>query len=238
MKTSSRFSPTLTTTAAIIATLALVALPEARGSVSYSTSGSTYSQNFDSLPNTPENVSLGNSPIGWIDDTTTPGASQFSILGWYLYHPTLQAEGGANGHQRMRIGAGTASTGAFMSFGASGSTERALGDIGSNTLTPSPPTPPLDIYIGLRLRNDTAQTLTDFTLTYDGEQWRDGGNSVSGSPPQTMTFMWSTTATAINDPDTLFTPVALTFKARGVMLAAVARWMNAAVPVPRPAPLT
>lgn len=178
---------------------------QALGSQSYSTAGSTYSQSFDSLPNTPANVSLGNSPVGWIDDTTTPGASQFSILGWYLYHPTSQTEGGANGHQRVRIGAGTATTGAFMSFGASGSTERALGDIGSNTLTPTPPAAGTDIYIGLRLHNDTGVVLTDFTLTYDGEQWRDGGAATPVA--QTMSFGWSTTATAISDPNTSFTSV-------------------------------
>ncbi len=204
MKTLRLFSPAL----AITAGLMLGFLHQACGSVSYSTPGATYSQNFDSLPSAPENVSLGASPIGWVDDTTTPGASQFSILGWYLYHPTLQTEGGANGHQRMRIGPGSSNTGAFWSFGSSGSTERALGDIGSNTLTPTPPTPPLDIYMGLRLQNDTGVTLERFTLTYNGEQWRDGGTTTTGSLPQTMNFMWSTTATAINDPNDLFTPVA------------------------------
>ena len=103
MKTLRPLSRTLTISAAIVAALALGALRDARGSESYSIVGSPYSQNFDSLPNSPENTSLGSSPIGWIDDTTTPGASQFSILGWYLYHPTSQTEGGANGHQRMRI---------------------------------------------------------------------------------------------------------------------------------------
>jgi hypothetical protein len=192
-------------TFSIVAALAFATFHQACGSVSYSIVGSTYSQNFDSLPNTPPNTSLGNSPIGWIDDTTSPGTSQFSILGWYLYHPTQQAEGGANGHQRMRIGAGSANTGAFMSFGSSGSTDRALGDIGSNTLTPTPPTPPLDIYIGLRLRNDTAIPLHGFTLTYNGEEWRDGGATTPNA--QTMTFMYSLTATAINDPNSSFATV-------------------------------
>ena len=88
-----------------------------------------------------------------------------------------------------------------MSFGGAGSTERALGDVGSNTLAPVGG----DIYIGLRLRNDTGFYLTEFTLTYDGEQWRDGGDAVPNA--QTMTFMWSTAATSINDPNSLFTVV-------------------------------
>ena len=199
-------SPTLKIVAVVAASLALGSFHEARGSVSYLTPGSTYSQNFDSLPNTPLNQTLGNSPIGWIDDTTTPGTSQFSILGWYLYHPLSLAEGGANGHQRVRIGAGTANVGAFMSWGASGSTDRALGDLGSNTLAPATPAAGSDIYIGLRLRNDTGVTLDTFTLTYNGEQWRDGGATVPNA--QSMNFMWSTTATAISDPNSAFNPVA------------------------------
>jgi hypothetical protein len=196
-------------TTALTAAMALASSHQSRASITYSTAGSTYSQNFDSLPNTPQNVSLGASPIGWIDDTTAPGANQFSILGWYLYHPLVQAEGGANGHQRLRIGAGTANTGAFMSWGASASTDRALGDLGSNTLNPVSG-PGGDIYIGLRLSNNTGQILDSFTLSYNGEQWRDGGATTPTA--QTMSFTWSTTATAISDPNTSFTPAsALSF---------------------------
>src|SRR5438034_10805075 len=101
----------------------------APASIIYSTPGSTYAQNFDTRPNTPENVSLGNSPAGWQDDIASPGAGNFSIVGWYLFHPASLTEGGFTGHQRMRIGAGSATTGAFMSFGTSGSTERAMGSL-------------------------------------------------------------------------------------------------------------
>jgi len=201
MKTLRPVFRSLTLTAAIVATLALTALQEARGSESYSIVGSAYSQNFDSLPNSPQNTSLGATPIGWIDDTTAPGASQFSILGWYLYHPLPLSEGGANGNQRMRIGAGTVNVGGFMSWGASGATDRALGDLGSNTLAPVGG----DIYFGLRLRNDTGVALERFTLTYNGEQWRDGGAATPNA--QTMAFMYSTTATAISDPNSSFTMV-------------------------------
>ncbi len=187
-----------------VACLALSALTTAKAAVSYSTPGSTYSQNFDSLPNTPENTSLGSSPIGWTDDNAAPGAGNFSIVGWYLYHPLVLAEGGVNSHQRMRIGAGSANTGGFMSFGVSGSSDRALGDVGSNTLA-GPNSPTNSIWFGLRLSNDTGITLTDFTLSYDGEQWRDGGAATPVA--QTMNFMWSTTATAISDPNTAFTAV-------------------------------
>jgi hypothetical protein len=127
----------------------------ALASIAYTTPEAIYFQNFDSLPITPQDASLGNTSaaVGWIDDTVTPAAGQFSIPGWYLYHPLVLAEGGVNGHQRVRIGAGGVNTGAFMSYGVSGSTERALGDLGSTTLAANG----ADIYIGLRLRNDTAK---------------------------------------------------------------------------------
>jgi hypothetical protein len=199
MNTPRLLSRALTITVA----LTLGFLLEARGSVSYSSVGSTYSQNFDSLPNAPENVNLQTytTPSMWTDDNATPPSGQFSVLGWYLYHPTVQTEGGVNGHQRVRIGAGTANTGAFMSWGPSGNTDRALGDLGSNTLAPVGG----DIYLGLRLRNDTGVTLERFTLTYNGEQWRDGGAATPNA--QTMAFMYSTTATAISDPNSAFTTV-------------------------------
>ena len=125
-----------------IAVLAAVAFSShSRAAVIYSMPNATYSQNFDSLPITPANATLGATPAGWTDDNAAPAAGNFSIVGWYLYHPITQSEGGANGHQRMRIGAGTQNTGAFMSFGASGSTERALGDVGSTTLAANPVSP-------------------------------------------------------------------------------------------------
>jgi hypothetical protein len=170
---------------------------------SYSNPGSVYSENFDSLPTSPENSSLGASPAGWMDDTAAPGAGNHSIVGWYLYHPSTPTEGGFNSHQRMRIGAGTSTTGAFMSWGSSASSDRALGDLGANTLaSDSPASPELgNLYIGLRLRNETGQTLGSFTLGFAGEQWH--VSTIS----ETMTFGWSTAATAINDLPALFNDV-------------------------------
>jgi hypothetical protein len=171
----------------------LVVLPTAEAQVSYGAVDSIYAQNFDSLPNTPENATLGSTTAGWVDDTSSPGANQFSILGWYLLHPLTLTEGGASGNQRVRIGAGTANTGAFMSYGASGSTDRALGSLPSNALTPAGS----EVYFGLRLRNATGVTLESFTLSYTGEQWRDGGSATPAA--QTLTFGWSTSATGLTN---------------------------------------
>lgn len=186
--------PTLLASVAIAVLLA----PEVRAAVSYTTPGSTYQENFDSLPNTPVNTSIQGS-IPWTDDSTSTPTST-SLPGWYLYHPIEQTEGGANGHQRLRIGTGSANTGSFWSYGAASSTDRALGSLASNTMATNPLP---HMFIGLRLRNDTGSTLQQFTLSYNGEQWRDGGATTPNS--QNLDFMWSTSATTISDPDDAFT---------------------------------
>jgi hypothetical protein len=178
----------------------------ATAAVVYSTDGSTYSQDFDSLPNSPTNTSLGNTPSGWIDDTSSPGAGQFSIVGWYLNHPTSTTEGGANGHQRLRAGSGSSTTGAFYSFGANSSTERALGDLGATTLAADDGTGVLSM--ALRLTNNTGTTLNSFSLSYTGEQWH---TSTATADPMTVDF-----ATDVSGSDFVgtgtFTPVpGLTF---------------------------
>jgi hypothetical protein len=43
--------------------------------VSYSVIDSIYMQDFDSLPNTPNNASMGNSPVGWTDDNASPATA-------------------------------------------------------------------------------------------------------------------------------------------------------------------
>jgi len=176
------------------AIVAVCAAP-ARAAILYSTPNANYLQNFDSLPSTPENVSLGASPIGWTDDNAAPGVGNFSIVGFYLYHVTAQAEGGFSGKQRMRIGAGTANTGAFMSNGVSGSTDRAFGSLASNT-TAAVADGGVQ-YLGARLTNNTGVNLANFTLSYDGEQWRDGGAATPVA--QQLVFEWKVAAANIQD---------------------------------------
>lgn len=164
-----------------------------QAAISYTVVGGTVTENFDSLPNTPTNVSI-QSTVPWIDDSTS-SATQTSLPGWYLYHATTQAEGGTNGHQRIRFGSGNSSTGSFYSFGTNAATDRALGNLTSSTINTS--------YLALRLTNNTGQTLGQFTLNYIGEQWRDGGNA---SPvAQTMNFGYAVTAAAPTNISTLST---------------------------------
>lgn len=182
-------------------------LPEAYGAISYSTPGSTYSQDFNSLPvNTPSSASIeGTYTSGWVDDSTTIAGTQVSLPGWYLWHPLDPgaAENGSNSHQRLRFGTGNSSTGAFYGFATGGATdsEKAFGSLASNTLAGAG----AGMYFGLRLNNNTGLTLNSVTITYDGEQWRDGGAATPVA--QSLSFMYSTTATAMSDSDALFTTV-------------------------------
>jgi hypothetical protein len=162
------------------ATLAIA--PAAMASVSYSLTGSTYGQDFNSLPDgsSTTNTSIQTSMYtnGWQDDTTTVAGDHVSISGWYLWHPKAPtSEGGTNGHQRLRIGSGNSGTGAFYDFGTNSTTDRALGQTPSTTLAGDGDS----MRIGLRLTNNTGGDLRSFNMTYDGEQYRDGTATTSSS---------------------------------------------------------
>jgi hypothetical protein len=81
----------------------------------------------------------------------------------------LQNGVAGNGHELYFAGAGSSTSGALYSFGASGSAERALGSVASGT--------PGNFAYGVRFTNDTALTATNITISYTGEQWRNGGNT-------------------------------------------------------------
>jgi hypothetical protein len=80
-----------------------------------------------------------------------------------------------------------------MSFGASGSTERALGDVGSTTVATNPTAPATGtpIYWAMRVMNNTGQTLGSFTVSYFGEEWRDGNNTT----PEAITVGYTNAVT-------------------------------------------
>lgn len=79
--------------------------------------------------------------------------------GWYFY------ETGTNANTTYRADSGTGATGDTYSYGATSSTERAFGTLLSGTLTPT---------IGACFANNTGGTINSLTVTYTGEQWRQG----------------------------------------------------------------
>ncbi len=108
----------------------------------------SYSQNFDSL---------GTADATWINNSTLPG--------WYA------SKNGTNLTSYLG-GIGTGTTGGVYSFGTNdihGLGERALGSIASASASP--------VIFGVRFFNDTALVQTNITVSYTGEQWRNGGSS-------------------------------------------------------------
>lgn len=179
----------------LVTTLLFGGVHRSLAQVSYSIADSTHLQDFNSLPTTPTNTNIqtasGGYTSGWKDNTPTVSGTSVGLTGWYLWHPTdlTGGEGGTNGHQRFRVNNGTVTTGSFHAFGASNNTDRALGDIGSATLAGTNEA----IYMGLRLVNNTSQTLNGFSILFDGEQWRR-----SGAGAETMTLSYSLGATESN----------------------------------------
>jgi autotransporter-associated beta strand protein len=128
------------------------------------------SENFDSLT-----ITTG-SAQPWTNDTTlTPADS--TLNGWSLFN-FLNAP-----ITTYNAGTGSSSAGSFYSFGATGVTERALGGVASGgTYFGSPASGAVAGYITFAATNTSAATLASFTLGFDGEQWRNGGNTT----PQSM----------------------------------------------------
>jgi uncharacterized protein len=120
--------------------------------------------------------------IAWTDNST--------IAGWYSSRTTYNT------------GTGSSNTGALYSFGVAGTnpvTDRALGDVGSGGTG--------TVLWGARFVNNTGNTITSLDVSYNGEQWRNGGSSTATpSVAQTADFQYQVAnagvITAINTPST------------------------------------
>jgi Secretion system C-terminal sorting domain/Bacterial Ig-like domain len=119
-----------------------------------------YTQDFNTLANTGTSSTL---PLGW----------QF-------------IEAGTNANLLYNTSNGASNTGDSYSFGATASTERALGGLQSGSLIPLQ---------GVAFKNNTLGTITSITITYIGEQWRLG----TLARQDKLDFQYSTDATTVND---------------------------------------
>jgi len=147
--------------------------------------GTTYTQNFDDLLPSPIPT----------DRLTLPSASVLP-QGWIV------VESGTNAESSIQIDNGGSTTGDTFLYGSTGSNERALGSFSSGSLTSQ---------YGLAIVNNSGSTINNFTLSYRGEQWKNGRNSTAVN--NTLTFDYSTTASSLGAA-TGFTSVSgLTFTA-------------------------
>lgn len=141
---------------------ALIAALPAHADISVGSAAFTYTENFDSLTTT------ATATVPWANDSTLAGWSLFASTGAAI--TTYGADNGGS------------NTGTFRSFGATGSGERALGSTASGgAYFGSPASGTTAGWIAVQLTNATGAALSGFSLSYDGEQWRNGGNTSAQS---------------------------------------------------------
>ena len=149
--------------------------------------GLTYSQNFDSLAS-----STTTTTVPWADNTTLPG--------WYASRAYVSGTTSAFGPftwTSYRVAGGENNSGSIYSFGTNGVgpiTDRALGSISSGT-------PKTNVF-GVRIKNDTANSVGAITVSYTGEEWRNGGNTAV----QTLAFSYGTSSVGFSSPIDTGTP--------------------------------
>src|SRR6185437_707643 len=131
-------------------------------------SGGTYSQNFDTL-------ATSGTANSWTDNST--------LSGWYADRSISPPV------TNYIASTGTSTTGSLFSYGSTTSPiDRALGSLASGT--------PGNLAYGVRLQNDTGNSLQDFTISYTGEQWRNANTNA-----QSLQFSYQVSSSAITSAD-------------------------------------
>ena len=110
--------------------------------ISLTTSGTAYTQNFNSL-------------------SSTAGSTTNALLidGWAM----TESGGGVRDNEQYGVDTGVSSTGDTYSYGVAGQADRALGSLQSGTLISS---------FGAQFTNSTGATITELTISFTAEQWR------------------------------------------------------------------
>src|SRR5438552_2395123 len=114
-----------------------------------------------------------------LSNSTSPSA--VLPAGWYL----TELGTGAAADGLYVVGTGSSNGGGAYSFGASAAVDRALGSLGSGTVTP--------IHYGAQFTNNTRSVITAITISYTGEMWRRG--TATATAGEGLTFAYSTNAT-------------------------------------------
>ena len=112
------------------------------------------------LPAAAISIAQFNTPIVENFDTLAGSGTSSSLpAGWSF------AESGTGADGIYAAGTGASTTGNTYSFGASGAAERALGTLLTSSLVST---------IGVSFANDTAGTIDQLAISFEGEQWRLG----------------------------------------------------------------
>lgn len=217
---------------ALAFSVALLPAPKAFAQASYT--GTTYTQNFDILANNGSGVAFtDNSTIsGWYLEnyetnfapTASNPPSEFGVS--LLFAGTRQSQSDS-----YTAGTGSSNTGAVYSFGVAGTnavTDRALGYVGSGT--------PDELFIGVAVQNNSGAPLAGFTVTYDGEQWRLGGNTAQR--PETVIAFYRVGGTAFDASGTWTAIPALNFTSPNVSASTTGSALDGNAPANRTAGIT
>lgn len=175
--------------------------------LSYPTVGATITQNFDGLGTS--NIAIYTNNTGatqtfasigaFVSDLSASPISISGLSGWELYKKTsastttLASLGTIVFNNSTTGGNGV---GGFYKLGPTA--EKSLGGVFNSNVPGA---------VGVIIQNNTSSTITSFTVSYTGEQWRaNGANGANGG----FTFSYAIgTAAAINDiRDGSFTTVA------------------------------
>ena len=156
---------------ALVIVITLPLAPACLSQVFYTTPGSYYQQNFNTLANS-------GSSVTWQNGLTLDG-------GWSLFHRTSASVASPIPVTSYATGDGSSAIGSFYSYGVTSGSDRALGGLGTGgAYFGSPASGATAGRITLAVQNKTTSPLTEFTLSYAGEQWRNNG----AASPQTMRF--------------------------------------------------
>jgi VCBS repeat-containing protein len=163
--------------------------------------GPTANEDLERLPLAPNPVAIS------ISGTTayTQNFNSLAVTGSSTSLPTdwFIAESGTGSNASYTAGTGSSATADSYSFGLASNSDRALGTLRSNALSLS---------IGATFTNISGGTINTFLISYRGEQWRHGDNTV----PDRLDFQYSLDATSLTtgtwiDVDSLdFSSVTLT----------------------------
>ena len=113
-------------------------------------SGSPYTENFDGM-----GTGSSQPPLGWNGGTLTGASTTNGVI----------ANVGS-----FSASTGNSTTSGNFNFGNSGGSDRSIGSLAASTTTRA---------TQVLFANNTGFTITNLTISYDGEQWRDGGNTTS-----------------------------------------------------------
>lgn len=142
-------------------------------------SGGTYTQNFDTLPASGTFTLSGTGAVLVSLDAAPISAT--GLAGWTF---SKYAGSGTTTAPLFAVSNGGSNSGSVYSFGTGTDADRALGSLASGSTVSR---------FGLTLTNTTGQTITQFTLTFTGEQWRRGTASAN-----VLAFSYAIGGTDIN----------------------------------------